>query len=197
MIQCNESWCIIVRKERKGENLEMKRRLFMSLALALVLITLAPTAAMAAKPASFDASGYISDISVPDQWQAGKSDRWVVVERQISGTLFGDIGGEVGTDFTMTYRGNFDVNTQAGTFHGTVDADSYVLKVDGRVLPLEMVEWAPNIFLPKLTISGRWSFTEGTKGQGALDAWAIFIPTPDGHVGPILASEFTVEGKWQ
>lgn len=175
-----------------------KKLLLISLALSLVLITATPTTALAAKPASFYTSGYISAISVPDQWQAGKSDRWVVVERQISGTLFGDIGGGVGTDFTMTYRGNFDVNTQAGTFHGTVDADSYVLKVDGRVHPLVFVGWyASGIPLYKLTISGRWSFTEGAKGQGALDASAIFVPTPEGHVWFITASNFDMTGKWQ
>ncbi len=169
-----------------------KRLLFTGLVLALVLTTLVPAAAMAAKPVPFSASGTISYISPGTVLPAGESGRYRVGERELGGTLSEDISGS----FTMTYRGNFDVNTQAGTFHGTVDADSYVLKVDGRVHPLELVTEGPYAGLPKLTISGRWSFTEGAKGQGALDAWAIFIPI-DGHVGPILASEFTLEGKWQ
>ena len=181
----------------------MKKRLFfISLVLALVMTTLMPGAVLAAKPADFSASGGISDIKPPtDIWQAGKSDRWVVVEREITGTLSGDING----DFTMTYRGNFDLSTQAGTFHGTVESGSYVLKVNGRIEPLVFVGWyvepcqeyPEGIPYLELTIKGRWLLTEGAKGEGALDAWAIFIPDELGHVAFITNSHFELTGKWQ
>lgn len=181
----------------------MKRRMmFFSVALALVFAIMGSTVVLAAKPASFSANGEIAGIEIPTElWQAGKSDRWVVGERELSGWLSGGIND----DFTITYRGNFNVWTQAGTLHGTVTfpTEPYVMRVNGRVKPLEMVPTPLGIDLPKLTIEGRWILTEGAKGQGDLDAWAIFIPTTEedpegpGHVKQILFSSVELTGKWQ
>ena len=173
----------------------MKRRLlFISLALALVLATLMPGTALAAKPASFGASGIITYISPGTVVPAGESDRWVVVERELGGTfLSGDING----NFTMAYKANVELSTQAGNLHGMLEASPYVLKMNGKIQPLEMVPTPLGIDLPKLTINGRWTFTDGAQGQGNFDAWVIFIPTPEGHVGSIIASAFNLAGKWQ
>lgn len=173
----------------------MKRGLvFISLALALLLATLMPATALAAKPASFGASGIITYISPGTAVPAGESDRWVVVERELGGAfLSGDISG----NFTMAYKANVELATQAGNLHGTLEAGSYILKMNGKIQPLEMVPTPLGIDLPKLTINGRWTSIDGAQGQGNFEAWVIFIPTPEGHVGSIIASAFDLTGKWQ
>lgn len=173
----------------------MKRGLvFISLALALVLATLMPGTALAAKPASFGASGIITYISPGTAVPAGESGRWVVVERELGGAfLSGDISG----NFTMAYKANVELSTQAGNLHGTLETGSYILKMNGKIQPLEMVPTPLGIDLPKLTINGRWTSIDGTQGQGNFEAWVIFIPTPEGHVGSIIASAFDLTGKWQ
>ena len=171
-----------------------KRTLFVSLALTLVLTTLMPAAALAAKPVSFDASGIVTSISPGTVFPAGKSGRWVVVERQLSGIfLSGDING----DFTMAYKANVELSNQAGNLHGTLKAGSHVIKLNGSIQPLEMVPTPFGIDLPKLTINGRWTFTNGAQGGGTFDTWVIFIPTPEGHVGSIVASGLNLTGNWQ
>ena len=178
----------------------MKKRLFfISLVLALVMTTLMPVTVLAAKPADFSASGTITGISPGDVFPAGESGRWVVAEREIEGNFDGDIG-DIGGPFTLTYKANVELATQSGNLHGwlTVGEDSYVLKVNGEIEPLEFWGWyAEGIPLYKLTINGRWTFTDGARGQGDFNAWVIFIPTLEGHVGSIVDSSFTLTGKWQ
>jgi len=179
-----------------------KRLLFMSLALALVLTALTPAVALAAKPVPFEAEGSISGITPGDVFPAGKSGRYVVAEREITGTLGGDISG----DFTLTYKANVELATQAGNLHGTLEAGESVLNVNGKIEPLVFAGWyippgahpayPDGIPLYQLTISGHWNFLEGARGQGDFDAWAIFVPTPAGHVGSIVASSFKLTGKW-
>lgn len=173
----------------------MKRGLlFISLALALVLTTLMPTAATAAKPVSFSTSGIITYISPGTVVSAGESGRWRVVERELSGAF---LSGDINSNFTMDYKANIELSTQAGNLNGTLEAGPYILKLNGKIQPLEMVPTPFGIDLPKLTINGRWTFTEGVQGQGNFDAWVIFIPTPEGHVGSIIASAFNLTGQWQ
>ena len=182
-----------------------KRLLSISLALVLLLTALIPASALAAKPVSFDASGTITDISAGDVFPAGKSGRWVVAERELMGTLSGDISGE----FTMTYKANVEsVETQAGNLHGTITVGSYVLKVNGKIEPLTQVgfvyweiapgywTWMPKL---KLTLSGHGTFIEGTQGNGDFSAEVVFVPTLDGHVDTIFPDEstLTISGKWQ
>ena len=201
-----------------------KRLLFISLALALVLTTLVPATALAAKPEPFEASGTITYISPGTVFPAGQSDRWVVVERELTGELSGDISD----DFTMTYKANVEsVVTQAGNLHGTLEAGDYVLKVNGKIQPLDLEattpEWVqltedwyvpspdppyyyvipagtwypPGYPMPKLTISGYWSFIEGARGQGDFKAWAQFTTDMYGHVNAIYFSAFDLDGRWQ
>ena len=97
----------------------MKRKILMvGLVLALTLTLVMPATALAAKPAEFTASGVIIDITTGEdviEFPAGNSGRWVVQERMIGGVLTeGDIGG----GFTLTYKANVVLETQAGNFHG-------------------------------------------------------------------------------
>lgn len=172
-----------------------KKKLFLiSLALAMLLAVFTSPAVIAAKQVPFSANGTISAISPGDVSPAGSSGRWVVAERELDGMLSGDINGE----FTMTYKANVELETQAGTLKGTLEVGSYILKVNGKIKPLEFVGWHnPHIPLYKLTICGGWDMIKGQQGTGDYEAWVIFIPTPEGHVGYVVDSAIDLTGKWQ
>lgn len=168
-----------------------KRLLIISLVFAL-LLALAPGAALAAKPVDFYAAGTISGISPGDVVAAGESGRWRVIERELTGELSGDVSG----DFTMIYKANVELATQAGNFHGTMTVGSSEFKVNGQIQPLEMVPVSADVYLPKLTINGHWTAGEGVRGNGDFVGWLIFIPNSEGHVDTILASSLTMTGQW-
>jgi len=170
------------------------RALFSSIALALVLTALMPVATLAAKPVSFDTSGIVTQISPGTVFPAGESGRWIVVERELCGTF---LSGNINGDFTMTYKANVKLSNQAGNLHGTLKSGPYVLKLNGKIQPLEIVPTPLGIDLPKLTITGHWTFTDGAQGNGNFDVWVIFIPTPEGHVGSIVASALSLTGNCQ
>ncbi len=168
----------------------MKRKvLFLALALSLVM-ALVPGTALAAKPEAFSASGTITGITPGDVFPAGNSGRFVVAEREITGVLSGDISG----DFTLTYKANVALATQAGRLYGTLAVDGHTAKVNGEIQPLEWLG-APFASPALLTIDGRWAFT-GARGQGNFSAWAIVILTPEGHVAYIVDSGFAMTGSW-
>ena len=169
-----------------------KKALFTALVVALVLTTLAPVAALAAKPTDFNALGSIASISPGTVIPAGESGRWRVVERELSGILSGDING----DFTMTYKANVELLTQAGNLHGTLVAGSYVAKVNGKIQPLQWLG-VPYASPAQLTITGRWTFVDEARGQGDFTATAIVVLNEYGHVVYIPWSQFIMTGKWQ
>ena len=177
------------------------RVLLTSLFLALVLTAVTPIAALAAPPVNFSASGtitYISPSFLSEIFPAGKSGRWVVHERELGGSICGDISG----DFILAYRANVD-EKQAGSLTGTLTLDdsSCTMKVRGKSQPLEMVYFAAlQNYLPKLTLSGSWTSIKGAVGNGNFNAWFIFVPEIDAngnvHIGPIVGSSFELNGKW-
>ena len=172
----------------------MKTKLIIGLVMAVLLVVLLPSAAFAAKPVTFSAGGIITAISDGTVYPAGGSGRWRVAERELSGLISGDISG----DFTLYYKANIEsVNTQAGNIHGRMTVGDYVLNVNGKSEPIESVGMYGDYPLFRLTMSGHWNFLEDTTGVGSFDAWAIFVPTPDGHVAFIVASEFAMTGQWQ
>ncbi len=198
-----------------------KKVLFISLALALLLTTFMPAAALAAKPPpkveDFNATGAITYITPGDVKPAGNSGRFVVVERELGGALSGAINGA----YTLTYKANVELATQAGTLHGTLEAGSYVLQVNGTIEPLQpysgtlypFIGWfevpgfgvVPIYYVPgfglypifELEINGQWTIVDGAQGNGDFKAYAAFIPTPEGHVAYIVDSAFGMTGKWQ
>ena len=183
----------------------MKRRLlFISLALAVLTTTSLGAAALAANSVPFSASGTVSTISDGDVFPAGESGRWVVAERELTGTLSGDING----DFTMTYKANVELETQVGRLHGTLEVGSYLLKVNGEIESCTQVgviywEVAPGYWMDmpklKLTLNGHFTFTKGAQGNGDFDAEVVFVPTLDGHVDTVFPDESAINmtGKWQ
>jgi len=160
---------------------------------ALVLATLMPSLTLAAEPEPFGAAGQITSITVGAVKPAGNSGRFVVVERQMSGALQGSLD----SSFTLSYKANVELATQAGELHGTMKLDNGdVLNVNGTVQPLQWQDIGFGQLLPVLTMSGHWNFTNGAQGQGNFTAWGVFIPTDDGHIAT-LAGAFSLTGQWQ
>lgn len=116
-----------------------------------------------------------------------------VIERELDGTLSGDING----DFILAYKANVELATQAGNLQGTLVTDKYSIKVDGKIAPLQFYGWYGPYPLYYLEIDGTWQFKDGAQGNGDFAAWTIFIPTPEGHVAAIIYSGFDMTGKWQ
>jgi hypothetical protein len=172
----------------------MKRRsLIISLVLAMLLTATLVTPALAAKPVPFAAAGTITYITPGDVFPAGNSGRFVVAERELGGSIAGSING----DFTLTYKANVELATQAGALHGTLVAGGYEFKVNGQIEPLTFYGWYVLDVIPlyQLDISGKWS-AKGSQGNGDFFATIVFIPTPDGHVYAIVDSYFEMTGKW-
>ncbi|MDO8635373.1 MAG: hypothetical protein Q7R34_03880 [Dehalococcoidia bacterium] len=166
----------------------MKRGFLIGFVLFLTLAVLTPVPALAAKPVLFSAVGTITSISDGTVKPAGDSGRWVVVERELGGSLVGDINGS----FTMAYKANVELATQAGDLHGTLQVGGNILNVNGKI----GVGVTP-IGYPGLIINGHWNFTKGAEGEGDLTAWVIPITDEYGHVTFILASSFDLTGQWQ
>lgn len=193
-----------------------KRLLSISLVLVSVLTALMPTAVLAAKPVEFKATGNIAYITEGDVLPAGNSGQWRVIERELGGTLSGDINGA----FTLNYKANVELATQAGNLHGTLQAGSQVLEVNGKIEPLKpyhgnafyfVMEYVDPVFglvriyyvpgvgyvpLFDLEINGHWTSVSGANGNGDFTASVIFIPTPEGHVAYVLpVSQVNLTGK--
>lgn len=173
-----------------------KRILLISLALVLLFTMLAPAAALAAKPQTFQAAGvitYIEDTQVGDNaFPAGNSSRWRVIDREIGGELLGDISGS----FVLTYKANVELATQAGNLHGVLETGEYSFRVNDKIQPLTMAPSPLGFDLPVLTLNGHWTLTDKGQGQGDFAAWVQFIPDEYGHVVMIVASSFEMDGKW-
>lgn len=173
-----------------------KKLLFLSLALVMVLAVLTPSAALAAKPQNFQATGYINyieDTLVGDNaFPAGNSGRWRVIDREIGGVLSGDVNG----DFILTYKANVELETQAGNLHGILETGEYSFRINGKIQPLTIESSPLGFDLPVLTLSGHWTLIGKGSGQGSFEARVQFIPDKYGHVVMIVASSFIMDGKW-
>ncbi len=175
----------------------MKRSLltiFAVLVSVLLLLSASSLPAIAANPVAFSANGVVTSITDGTVKPAGASGRFVVMERALDGTFAGpDLTG----DFTMAYKANVELATQAGDIHGTITMkdSGRVLNLNGTIHPLEMVPTPFGFNLPKLTISGHWNSTGEGKGQGDFTAWVIFVPDANGHILFIPASAFTLTGQ--
>jgi len=172
----------------------MNKRSLVAVVLTVALLLAAfPMNVLAAPPEAFQADGEITGIDAGIVKAAGDSGRWVVSERHVSGTISGDLNG----DFEFTYRANVAAD-QAGQLSGTMTVGEQNLELRGVSQPVTVVQVAPGVYLPRIAISGTWSFREG-RGSGDFDAWMVFVPVfdPDGnmHVGYIFASAFNLTGK--
>lgn len=185
-----------------------KKIIILGLVLALTLVLVAPVPALAAKPADFGASGIITDVSQGDIFPAGNSGRWVVDERQMFGTIEGDVNG----DFILTYAANVELETQAGSFHGTLEINSLLFKVRGKsqlVGPCSYYGIVDTPYGPvptnicTLETSGGWTLIQGAKGTGDYYGLATVLIATDcpleGHIVYVVpgASGFEMTGQWK
>lgn len=193
-----------------------KKVVLILLTLVLVLAFSMPTVALAKAPVALNANGVIASIDEGTVFPAGNSGRYVVASRTILGTLTGDING----DFTLNYKANVELATQAGNLHGTLQTASTSLEVNGTIQPLQLYYgniyyfygwyyssnfgWVRLYYVPDvgvvplfyLEINGHWTALDGAKGNGDFTASVIFVPTPDGHVAFVVpGSQLTMTGK--
>ena len=166
------------------------KALLISLALALMLMTLAPATALAAKPQTFHADGEIMYISPGEVLPAGESGRWRVIERELGGVLLSEVEGvptSISGPFTMIYKANVELATQAGNFHGILKTGEYSFKVNGKTGLTPSFE---------LTLSGHWNLAGSQQGQGKFYGWVAFEFDEQGHIIGIADSSFNMTGKW-
>ena len=177
----------------------MKKALFVSLALVLALGVLLPAPVQAAKPLPFSAGGTVYYITPGTVKPAGDSGRFVVVERDIVGSLSGSINGA----FTLNYKANVELATQAGNLQGAMQVgDSNTLNINGKIQPLEFAGFSssmPGNLVFKSTIDGHWNFLVGANGSGKFDANILLIIDPlTFHVVGFEAGSFiNLTGQWQ
>ncbi len=162
------------------------------LALALTIIAPVPVGA-APRLASFEAHATIDEITTGTVSPL-YGDWWLVSNREVIGTMSGDICG----DYALVYQGVFQLLSQAGVLRGNLDVGTYQMQVRAATQPLEMV-FVPEygVELPRLTISGAFTFQDGTSGAGTINASAVLLLDTGGHVLGIVSSEVTLQGKWR
>jgi hypothetical protein len=168
--------------------------ILVSIVMALVLIVTLSTAASAAKE-PMSATGTITYISGTAGFPSGSSGNYMVMSRTVTGSFFsGDLGGE----YSMTYKGNIDLNTQSGHITGNLTVGPYRFDIDGTSYP---VAWTPSPdspvgYIGSSSAGGIWKWQDGG-GSGSFSCIFSFMPTADGHIDYILpGSTFTMSGQW-
>ena len=156
----------------------------------------------------FSVSGVILNIDTGDVKPAGQSGRFIVRDRQITGTFTGSIGGTAGVPFVITFDTNVPLATQAGRIHGRLIAGVYEANVTmasstgPTPVECETPDGATCIltpggnFVPGLLLNGRMNFLSGAKGQGSVNGWLIPLLDDQGHIVSIVASQLTISGQW-
>ncbi len=175
----------------------MKRALIGIIALLLLVLVLPGTALAAKVPVS--AYGVITSISESEEFPAGTSGRIKVVSRTIYGSF---TSGDILGSFTMTYKANVELATQAGNLAGTLTTGPHLFYVSGYIQPVQWIPipGSPDAYTGLLTATGEWALGDpkDDRGSGTFTARIVFVPTPDGHVASILpGSEFTMSGVWK
>lgn len=162
----------------------------------------------AGPPVPFSASGPILTIDTGDVKPAGQSGRFIVRDRQVTGTLAGSIGGTAGVPFVITYDSNVSITTQAGRVHarliaGVYEANMVLASSIGLTpVPCDTPDGATCIatpggnFVPGLLLNGNMNFLSGATGHGTVTGWLIPIVDAQGHIVSIVASLLTISGQW-
>lgn len=176
--------------------------------VAVCLLEVMPTPAVAGPQVPFSASGTILTIDAGDVSPAGQSGRFIVKDRHITGTLMGSIGGTTGVPFSITYDSNVPIATQSGRIHARMVVDVYeanmTLASSTGPTPVECempngvscVETPVGNFVPGLLLNGRMNFLSGAHGTGNVSGWLIPILDEQGHIVSIAASLLTLTGQW-
>ncbi len=170
------------------------RVLIIGVAVALLAVGLLP-GAVTAKQQSMEAIGTIDYISGTVGSPDGNSGNYKVTSRTVTGTF---TSGDLTGGYSMTYKANVDLNTQAGNMSGQLSTDQYSIDVSGTSDP---VQWSPSSDSPMgyvgtSSASGTWQL-HGGPGSGTFSTTFSFVPTIDGHIAYILpGSTFELKGQW-
>lgn len=182
----------------------MRPRWGVVLALAAVLLSLAPAMALAGPRSEFRTDAVMTpgpgsagwSITPGDVSAAGKSGRFVVQDRTLAGVFAGAISGPFG----FTFHTNVPLLTQSGQFQGTltiagVDGVTYVANVHGSssLAGGPVLAYYPGAALPglppnivvaiQLQLTGGFTFTDGARGNGALEGkFTVAIDPVAGHI---------------
>lgn len=185
----------------------MKRPRKVLLAVGLLLVLAPATGLAGGPPTPFVASGPILTIDAGDVTAAGKGGRFVVNAREVTGRLFGSIGGATGEPYTFTFGTNVPLMTQSGEIHGTLTAGGNEVRVhatsDIGVTPIPCVVAPPGTpclggYLPGLLLQGTFTFTAGAQGHGTATGWVIpAIDPTNGHIVGVLGGAIELTGQWQ
>ena len=175
-----------------------------------VLLLLASGDALGQSTIGFFATGTLTEIGPVDPRQAGRSHRFLVTGREVSGLLQGAIAGEEPTPFTIPCDGNLPVVTQEGLLRGTLVVPGVtgaklqaVLRLGLTPVPCNPAEVpvgcvpAPGgHFFVGLLFSGPVIFTSGAEGHGTMNGWILAAPDATGHVpdGPV-AGQIDISGQ--
>jgi hypothetical protein len=172
----------------------MKKVLLVSLMLAMIMALVLPTAVVAAKPATYNATGkFISIDEGKVKLLAYDPDNsanivWQVKNRNIQGVF--DTTNEDNSlqgPFTVTYDAIVD-GYQAGDFTGSLKAKSVNLKIQGTSSGIGEL----TVYGVPITLSGTW--TKDSKTQGTFEAQFCFVPTADHqHIDYLTISSFTLK----
>jgi hypothetical protein len=174
-------------------------------ATLLAFLALAPGAATA-DSAQFLVTGPIVGIDAGEVKAAGKSGRFVVKNRHLTGTLYGVVADEqlAGVPFTFTFGTNVPLLTQSGNLHGVLSFGPYEARIAAKgeigLTPLTCedadgvacIPTPAGNFVPGLIIDGVTTFTHGTTGHGAASAWLIPKIDETGHVIGVIAGQMTL-----
>jgi hypothetical protein len=180
-------------------------------ATAAVMALLAALAAVPgpafADPVQFFLSGPITGIDSGKVKAAGKSGRFVVKERNVTGTLEGFIDDEPVSEqpFQFTFGTNVPLMTQSGNLHGVLSFGPYEAHVAAKseigLTPfvcappdgVTCIQTPAGNFRPGLIIDGVATFTHGATGHGTASASLVPRIDPNtGHIVEVIAGEITV-----
>lgn len=189
----------------------MKRPRKVLLAVGLLLVLAPATVVAGGPPTPFVAYGPIGSIDDGDVTAAGKGGRFVVRDREVTGVLFGSIGGlpgvpGAGEPYTFTFGTNVPLMTQSGEIHGTLTAGGYEAKVHAASeIGATSISWCTVVppgtpcdgFIPGLLLQGTFTFTAGAQGHGTATGWVIPLTDAAGHIVGVLGGAIELTGQWQ
>jgi len=175
-------------------------------AALLALLLFLPGTAHAGS-GQFLVTGPITGIDDGDVKPAGKSGRFVVKNRHVTGTLQGLVDGDLlaAEPFTFTFADNVAITTQSGNLHGVLSLGPYDARVVGKseiglttlVCPVPdgvtCIQTPVGNFVPGLIIHGKATFIHGTTGHGTASAWLVpMIDPATGHIVGVIAGQMTL-----
>jgi len=182
-------------------------RLALTAALAIVLVALAgatsrvamakdqstPFASHGATDTLFDGNPW-PGIDQGDVSPAGKSGRFVVKDRTVTGSLTALLPGSPEGRFAFVYGTNVPLLTQSGQIHGTLSIDGG--RIEARVTATSLLQGSTPEGLPIIGITGKLTFTSGARGTGEIQG--VIIPVLDPltlHIVGLAYGELGIAGE--